>query len=153
MSAGALIGIAAACVAYLALVPSYLFIVLGAPSTAGASPASPVSAADRAQIAEAQTLAAEFAPFAEGSSTPARAIVAAVSALPSGVSLSSVAYTRQSGVSGTLVLSGQASDPALIEKYREALAGEPGVSSAAVPVGALVGASGGSFSVTVIGDF
>lgn len=150
--AGSLVAIACALLAILALLPSFLVLVIsGNASSAARSSASASATADSAAIAQAQALVAALSPIVSATTTPTDAIRAAIAARPAGVTVGHITYT--SGAPGTLMLVGSGQTPSGISAYREALAADPHFTSVSVPVSDLVGAQGGQFSITASGNF
>lgn len=147
--AGALIGFAAALLAALALLPSYLVLRAGAMPDSGNKTASSVSE-DREAIARAQVLLREYDALV-ASTTPSGAIELALAKKSARISIDHITYTR--GQPSTIALTGRADKPVDIDTYRKALFAEQLFESVTVPVGDLVGTKDGNFSMTIQGNF
>ena len=150
--AGALVALAVAALSVLALLPSYLALTIAA----GASPAGVISPnasvqADRDAIQQTQSLFNTLSPLVSSTTTPTDALTAALTARPNGVSVDH--FTYAAGSPGALMIFGSGDTPGDINAYRAALANDPHFTNVSVPVGDLVGAAGGQFSITASGNF
>ena len=89
--AGSLIAIACALLAMLALLPSFLVLVIsGNASSAAQSSENASATADSAAIAQAQALVMALSPVVSATTTPTDAIGAAIAARPAGVRCSAM---------------------------------------------------------------
>lgn len=147
MSGSALVIVAAVFTA-LALSPSFGVLFVTRPAAIEQANQMQQGKQDSTDIAAAQALAVVLAPVAAASSSVSSAIVEALGQRPSGVHVDSIVYTT-----GTLALGGAADSRTNIDKYRTALQADPDFSSVKVPVGDLVGAQGGRFTITLTGNF
>lgn len=144
---------AIAVVTLLSLVPSYLAVRFSIPAPESPAQPSPVSDADRSQIAEVQAFTDQLRPFVAASTTPTEALLLALAVKPSGISLDNVTYSGGTGAAGQLILAGSTRAPDLISAYQSALAKDAHFKSVSVPVGALVGTREGRFTITLTGPF
>lgn len=139
------------------LLPAYLVLQIEQSSAAPQdSPAVAVSstsaerAAERADLLRSQSSLARIAPVVMATSSPSQSVSAALALRPSGVSIDAV---KMSSERGEITLEGTVVGRDAINQYREALIGSGKFGGVSVPVDALVGASGGHFSVTLTGIF
>lgn len=135
------------------VIPSYLLAMmasvpagpLGATASANAGVSNP-----QADLARAQALLSQLAPFA-ASSTPSATIATALELRPRGVRVRSIMYTA--GSPSQLVLGGSADTATAIDSYRSLLRAGGPFTSVSVPVTALVGTTRGEFTATLSGTF
>ncbi|MBI4088320.1 PilN domain-containing protein [Candidatus Kaiserbacteria bacterium] len=146
MMAFGLVGIACAALSALALLPSYL--ALHASGTAVQQPTSARSESDREVVARMQVLLAALKPLVSTTTTPTGAVLSALAERPSGVHVTHITYTP-----GVITVTGESAIPSAVDTYRRSLTGLPLFESASVPVNDLIGAQGGSFSMTLSGEF
>ena len=150
--AGSLIGLCAAILSALALLPSYLALHSGGESTVPAETIErSADQADRSAIIRTQQLVSKLAPLVSASTTPTQTISRALAARPSDIGVDHIVYTA--GAPGTLIIGGTARAREAVSAYRQALMGDSLWKSVMVPVGDLAGAPGARFSVTLSGDF
>lgn len=133
----------------LALLPSYIALEMLAPESAEPG-ARDEESKDAAELMRTQALVLQAAPLLAATSSATTMIEAALSLKPRGVSIDRIVYVG--GDSQDLQLTGAASRNALNE-YRTILGSDPRFVNVSVPVGALVGAEGGRFSITLKGNF
>ena len=146
--AGSLVGLAAAALSGLALLPTYLALQVGQrDSSPEISSRGSVDQADREGIIHTQSLLAALSPLLAATTTPTETIALALSLRPANVTVDHVSYT--SGSPSTIMIVGSAAREA-INAYRQALQSDPHWKSVSVPVGDLAGAVGGQFSVTLV---
>jgi len=148
--AGSLVVLVFAGVALLALVPSFLALRISAapaPAQATSTPGSPQDAAD---ILRAQALVRAVAPLAAAATSSDAVIAEALSLRPAGIRVTHIAFAI--GTPGQMTISGTGSRDG-ISAYRDALGKDPYFTAVSVPVGALVGADNGQFSITISGTF
>lgn len=146
--AGSAVALAVSLLAILTLLPSYL--ALHADESAITEPASGGGGShDQADIIRAQSLLSILTPLADTATTSSEVVQSALKLRPRGVVVDRIAYTS----GGTIVLGGSASSREGINAYKNALLADPHFKSVSVPVGDLVGSSGGRFSVTLSGTF
>jgi len=137
----------------LALAPSYLAISLAAPDQPAAQPDAKGAPDDAISIARSQMLVTQLAPLLAGSSSPSTIIMRALGERPSGVAITHISYkAADQSSTGEIQLVGTASRER-VAAYRDALTADHTFNSVSVPVGALVGADGGHFSITIDGNF
>src|ERR1043166_7174449 len=149
--AGAALAIGAALFTILALSPSYGALFITQPRVRAQATQLQQSKSDSADIARAQILMTQFSPVASASSSVTTAIRQAISDRPTGVRIDNISYTA--GVSDTIALGGIAESREMIDKYRATLLADPYFTSVKLPVGDLIGALGGRFTITVAGHF
>ena len=156
---GSLVFLVGAFLSMLALLPGTLIIKLDHAALGELSGATPPSEAgsgvesERAEILRANALVEQLSTV---SSPPhvLEALRAALDARPLGTYVEDIQYTAGAlGAGGTLIISGNAANRTSINNYRAALADDPRFSSVSLPVGALVGAEGGRYSITLTGQF
>lgn len=146
--AGSAVALTVALLTYLSLLPSYL--ALHADENAFSEPASVgVGTRDQADIVRTQSLLSALKPLLAGTTTPSEVIQSALLLRPRGVVVDHITYTS----GGTIVLSGVTPSREGINAYKNALLSDSHFKSVSVPVGDLVGAEGGRFSVTLSGVF
>ncbi|MDP2648665.1 MAG: hypothetical protein U1D26_01180 [Patescibacteria group bacterium] len=149
---GSLIVIAVATLSALALLPS--FLALGTTSATQEHSQASSSKEDLSAIARTQSLLNTLSPFVTSvtsTTTPHGIVSLALGLKGSGVHIDHITYA--SGQQNTLTLAGTADAPSDIAEYRRALEETPPFTSVDVPLGDLVGAKGGRFSMTLKGDF
>lgn len=142
--------IATALLASLSMLPSYLALHAVA-SPGNSSPGSTSGDSDRTEIARAQSLLQVLGPLIAATTSPTKAISLALGRKGGGVRIDHITFT--SGEPDTITISGFAETPVKIDTYRKALAAEAFFKNVSVPVGDLVGAQGGRFSMTLQGNF
>lgn len=149
MTAFGLVGIACAALSALAFLPSYLALYA---SGATVQPTTSVqSESDRETVARMQVLLAALKPLVSTTTTPAGAVRSVLAERPSGVHVTHITYT--SGTPGVITVTGESAIPSAVDTYRRSLTGVPPFESVSVPVNDLIGAQGGSFSMTLSGEF
>lgn len=155
-SALALLGIAV--FSAVTLLPAYLVLKIEQNSAApqrdpalAAPGLDAQNAAERADILRSQAFLARIAPIVSATSSPSQAISAALALRPAGVQVNAVKLS--SSGRGEITIEGTAPGREAINQYREALIGSGKFGGVSVPVDALLGASGGNFSVTLTGTF
>lgn len=129
----------------VALLPSYLALEIAAPAPVATS-APRNDTVDPVAIARTQALLLQIGPVVSATSSPSTTITAALAARPAGLVVDSIGYTSE--VPAKIVLGGTANRDQ-INAYRNALLATGRFSGVSVPVGALVGAEGGRFSITL----
>jgi hypothetical protein len=150
--AGSFLLIATAVLCVLVLAPSYAVFAFA--TAGGAQPPALRPVLDPSEISDisrAQGFVKELLPLVSGTTTPTSAISQALAKLPRGVKIDHVTYTP--GTPATIMLVGVAETREAINVFRDALTAASGFRSVSVPVGALVGADGGRFTVTLTGNF
>ena len=150
--ATAIVALISAAVVSLMLLPSWFAL---AQHSSGASSGTIIppsqQALDKTALNQTNTLLSQLAPITLASTTLSEAIISAVGARPTGISIDQVTYSA--GKTATLVLYGSAKSTAQISAYRAALASSTIFTSATVPVNALIGAEDGRFTLTLTGNF
>lgn len=149
--AGALFALGAAALSALALLPSYLALSVAENANAPTVRTSKPNPEDSAAILKAQTELNALAPFLATTTSPTDAAATALGVRPSAVTIDHLAYTA--GSPSTLMLSGSATSRETINTYRQALQSSGRFAHVSVPVGDLVGAASGRFSITLSGTF
>ena len=150
MIAGGLVMIATATGAFLAILPSYLALhVSNTPADALSD--IPLSKSDHVEIAKAQMLLGALQPLLSATTTPSEAISLALDLRGEGVRIDRIAYSADAPA--VITISGYADTPTQIDAYQKALSVEGIFKNVSVPVGDLVGAPDGRFSMTIQGDF
>lgn len=149
--AGSALAFAAAIFTVLTLSPSFGALYITRPAASEKANQLLQSKQDSAEIASAQSLLLQLSPIATASSTVSAAILDALDERPSGVHVDHVVYTA--GTAATIAIGGTADSRAHIDKYRNTLQNDPRFPSVKLPVGDLVGAQGGRFTITLSGNF
>lgn len=151
---GALGFLCAAILAILALSPSYIALQIGQNLLGQSTSASMPSAQDRSdrkEISRSQGVMTSVAPIVSATSSEMDLLNSALEKRPRGVAINHIILTVGKNVS--IVIDGSASDREEINQYKEALENDPRFTGASVPVGALLGAEGGKFTITASGAF
>lgn len=146
--AGSAFGLALALLAYLSLLPSYLALRADERAVPPSGP-GPGSSRDQADITRAQGLLAALKPAVDATTTPSEVLQSAIAHRPRGILVDHITYASP----GTIVVSGVAQSRESISEYKKALLADPRFKSVSVPVGDLVGAEGGRFSITLSGNY
>lgn len=128
------------------LVPSYMAIEIAAPVTP-VPVTRDTSDVDPAGVARAGALIGILGPIFAPTSTPSAGIEAVLSRSPSGMVIDHISYAAD--LPPKITIGGVATRDEL-NAFRNALQSSGLFSSVSIPVGALVGAEGGRFSMTVI---
>ena len=155
---GALVFLGLALLSCLALLPAYIAlrieqdIVPGNVTTSAMPDQSPQSKAERADIMRSEGLVKSITPYVAATSSPTQTLITVLSMRPRGVQIDHVHMSSPVG-GRAITIEGVAPGRDEINQYREALAKNPGFRSVSVPVGALVAADGGKFSITITGTF
>ncbi len=150
---GAAAALICAGIAFVLLIPSFLMVVI---DTGQATPDSTIvsskqQTSDAGALAHTNALLAVLAPIAQTGSTPTAIIADALALRPAGVRIDQIMY--HAGSPSTLMLTGAADTSGEINVYQTTLSADPHFTSVSIPVGALVGADGGRFSITLAGAF
>jgi len=148
--AGSFVILCCACIAILAMAPSYFVLVDAAAGVGPQSGQNPSTDADRAAVVHTQGLVNALSPLT-GTTSASALIAAALSERPLGITISHV--TATTGDPGTVILTGTAATVDAVNQYQRALRTDgrfPGVS---VPLGDLAGTENGTFSITISADF
>jgi hypothetical protein len=103
------------------------------------------------EAAKTRALLAVVAPFAEERVSPQALIARVYELRPDGVSVETIKY--QSGETGQIVITGNASAREPVNDYRTAITETGLFEGVSVPVAALVGALEGNFTMTLTGKF
>ena len=143
---GSLVLIASACMALLALSPSYVALHVNASPSSSAA-AQRITESDRTDLAKAEALLSAVGPLLSSTTSPTHVVSEMLSLKVPGLRIDHINYT--SGDIAVMTISGSADAPARIDAYRKALASQTLFSNVSVPVGDLVGAPGGRFSMTL----
>lgn len=149
MIAGSVVAVIAAALSVLAFVPAYMAVQIEGDSSAENDvPRAAHIQSLTAELAGAQAVVNSVAPIVSATTTPSAALAAALALKPPTVSIDQIVYSP-----GVITLSGVARTDADIDAYRAAVAQDPRFTGVTVPVSALLGASGGSFSMQLSGAF
>ncbi len=138
-------------VALASLVPSLsvVSIALDRASLSRMSTSTDAAAEDAEALTRAQAILAQLPLVSTG--TPAALIEDVLAKKPSSIALTKFTYAW--GDPSTLVIAGTASRSESVNEFRFALSADPRFKTVTVPIGALVGAKDGGFSITVTGTF
>ena len=147
---GSLLSVAAALVSVLALLPGFIMLYSTRPDTVPASQNSEQSKKDAIEAGTIQLLTKQYAPLLSVGSTT-NAVFQALSVKPQKIHIDHISYSF--GEASVLILSGVAENRSAINEYKEALSHGELFKSVSVPVGDLVGALGGKFRITLVGNF
>jgi hypothetical protein len=146
------VAIVSAMLSLLALAPSFLLLRVEQPSSQTETVLQNEKD-DTTAISHAQELLAALSPIVAASSSVSEALNAALALRQKYGSITIDHISYQSGARGTIVLSGAATESRHIDAYRRALSLDPHFTDVSVPIGALIGARNGSFSITLSGSF
>ena len=141
--AASLILFGCAAVFALALTPAEVAVAFFSPPSPEAVQGNINSAQDSAAIASTKALLVEVQPFA--TTTSLAGVADALSKRGTGVTVTDISYSP----GRSLTLAGSAQTPDEVNAFREALQGDPSFSDVSVPVSALIGSQGGSFTITM----
>lgn len=154
---GGIAAILMALVTILALTPS--FIAARASSTSvdvsGGTPFPDTEREqERADITQVRVLTNELSPILKQTNIP-DVLSEVLSARPKGVTIQRIEIAEQKEGKGSqsIVLGGIAANRSYISEYKTALSGLSYFDTITVPVGALAGAEGGQFTITLVGSF
>ncbi len=136
-----------AVVAAAALVPAFLSVRI-AQAAVHADQAGTANHDDQAQLSKAQAYTNALSPLLAATSTPSETLGVALGLKPSGISVTSMSYSK-----GTIVLNGTSQSREGVSVYRDALQKSGRFLTVAVPVAALVGVQEGRFSITLTGAY
>ncbi len=151
MIAGSLVGLCAAGLCALSLLPSYLALHAGEGArSVSSTPQSVANETDRAAILSIQTMLKALSPVI-ATSTPTSAIIQALALRPSGITIDHITYSA--GNLGMIMLVGSTATREAINGYRQALSADPHWKTVSVPIGDLTGEPGARFSITLSGAF
>jgi hypothetical protein len=149
--AGSFLAMGAAIFTVLVLSPSFGVLYVTSPGVVEQAAAAQQNKSDSAELARAQALLLQFSPVASATSSISRALGAALTHRPKGVHIDSISYTP--GKEAVISLGGIADSREVMDKYRAALQDDTQFTSVKLPVGDLVGVTGGRFTVTLTGKF
>jgi hypothetical protein len=134
----------------LTLVPSYIALKIGGPPVSDVR-AAEEERADAIALERADAVLRELAPFAVAATSSFSGVEAALAARPAGIKIGRIIY--QAGEEeGQVTLIGSGARDA-VSAYKDALTKSGAFSSVSVPVGALVSAEAGGFTMLLTGDF
>ncbi len=149
--AGSLVGLLAAALCALSLLPSYLALhATGTINSNSSAAAIETVDADRAAVSSIQTMLKALSPLL-ATTTPTTAIARALSLKPSGVTIDHITYSYGNPV--TVMLMGAAATREVINGYRQALSGDSRWKMVSIPIGDLTGEPGARFSITLSDAF
>lgn len=137
-----------AAIALASLLPALISVRLAKSAIPEEAPLSGEARDDQAKHARALALTTAISPIVLATTTPSASVVAALSARPAGVSVTSVSYSK-----GRLLITGTSRDRQAVNDYREALETDARFTSVSVPVAALIGTQDGRFTITLGGSF
>lgn len=154
---GGLVFLGAAAGSALALLPAHIALYVEAAGTAKQSAAvsgvlpdaNTQAQKERADVRRAQALLDGVTPVVSSTSSPTEIISAALALRPSGVRVNHITFVL--GDKNTMRIDGTSEGRERINQFRELLAKSGRFKNTSVPVGALVGAEGGKFSITLSG--
>lgn len=149
--AGALLSMIAALFTVLALSPSYGVLLTTRPQVLAQASQAQEEKTDSDDIAQAQMLLVQIGTLAVATSSASGAIIEALEPRPNGARIDTIAYVA--GESATISLSGVAESRNVMDTYRMSLQENLRFASVKLPVGDLVGAKGGRFTITLTGEF
>jgi hypothetical protein len=132
-------------IALIALAPSYLALEFAAPQTIDVPEVERRDPADAIAISRAHSLVTQLSSVISATSSPTELFARVLAVRPAGISVDSISYSE---TDSRISLSGTGTREA-ISAYRDILSEDQFFSSVSVPVGALVGASNGRFSITI----
>ena len=150
MIAGGLVFIATAFFAGLALLPVYLALHAVATPT-NAQSAATSGEKDRTEIGRAQAYVTALRPLVAATTSPSKALIRALELKGKGVRIDHATYVA--GDIATIAIAGSADSPTSIDAYQKALEADGMFKNVSVPVGDLIGAKGGHFSMSFQGVF
>lgn len=135
-----------ACIAFLALLPSYVTLHMGQqPMDAGT--AAKIGDADRAEIQKAQNYLSALQQVASATTTASELVAKLLAQQPAGIHIDQISF--EAGDPRVLSITGRADATEKIDAYRKALTALSIFKNVSVPVGDLVGAQDGRFSMTI----
>jgi|SRR3989338_168116 len=154
---GALVLLGTAALSGLALLPAHIALEVEKTIAAGDDDAKSAASSDadqqtkneRSDIVRARALLDSITPVVSVTSSPTEVINAALAVRPSGVRIERI--TLVFGDTTTTTIDGISQGRENINQYKEALSKSGKFKSVSVPVGALVGAEGGRFTITLSG--
>jgi len=146
----AIVSLILSAVATLALVPSYLVVLIAAPPVTEVSILQDAVVVDyTAVLARAQGLVQALLPMVNSTTSPSEIITSALIHRPQGVMIEHVSYV--SGKTGQITIAGSGNRDSISE-YRDILSKNSYFTSVSVPVGALVSQEG-RFTISLSGNF
>ena len=146
--------IAAALIACVSILPSYILLkVQEAEESDAAAAQSSEVASVKTDLTKSQALVTQFTPLA--TSSPFLATFESILTNRSrGLQLKELSYTRATkGTNGEIILDGVSASRDDINAFRVALDADSRFSNVSVPVSALAGAQDGRFTITLNGAF
>ena len=149
ISTASLLGLIAAFIAFLALLPSYLALATSA--TPSYDTGAPKQDSDRKEISRAQSLITSLRPIVATTTAPTAVIREALRQKPASVSVDQFAYVA--GSPGTLTIGGSSKTREGLRAYRDALSADTFFTSVSVPVGDLIGEDDQRFAIILLGNF
>ena len=148
--AGSLLLLGSAFLSVLAFLPSYAALFVTRPQEVVGAGTVSQNQTDLNDVMRAQLLVSQLGPVLSATSTASRAIRAALEARPKRVHVDHISYTKSPF---NLMVVGAADGRDDINSFREAVVAEGKFSTVSIPVGALLGAQGGRFTMTLSGGF
>ncbi|HEY4514300.1 MAG TPA: hypothetical protein VJH69_03150 [Candidatus Paceibacterota bacterium] len=153
---GALMFLLSALFVVLALLPSYIIprieqnILKKSESTLSVNGESdPV--AEKNELSRSRDILLRATPAISASSSPSDLISAALSRRPQGIYVNRISFTA--GRDGTMIIAGDATGREELNQYREELSKDERFTAVSIPVGSLIEAKGGEFTITLKGLF
>lgn len=150
---GGLVLLATAALAFFALLPAYAVLKVEEGSQGKLAAVSPQpdtnlqARTERNDVTRARDLLVRVAPIVSATSSPTEAISNALALRPAGVTVGKISFA--SGKEGTISITGESKSRDGINAYRAALSKDGHFKSVSVPVGALVGGEGSTFTITL----
>lgn len=146
------VAIIVAMLSLIALLPIFLILRVN-PSNKQVDVTAQNAKNDTAVISHSQELLATLSPLVSASSSVSETLNVALALRQKHEAISIDRISYQSGVRDTIVLSGATTESRHLDEYRRVLLLDPHFIEVSVPVGALVGARNGNFSMTLLGSF
>ena len=151
ITVGAGVVAAGALIAMLALLPAFISIHIARSALAPEENRAAASKDDQTKASRAQAMTAALSPLVAATSSPTSALSAALFLRPSGISITSIAYTK--GEPSKIILTGTSKSREAINRFRDVLEKDSHFTGIAIPVSALVGTQEGKFTATLTGSF
>lgn len=143
---GGLVGILAACVGALSLVPAYVMVRAGTASAPTKESTGLDAQATRAEAAKTRGMLEVLAPFRSDSSIVQGALLPLLAHRPSGVSIDRIEFSEGARIS----VSGSLESRDALNEFRTSVAEDAErFASVSVPVASLIGTEEGRFIMTV----
>jgi len=153
---GSLVFLFSAFFAAIALLPSYIIPkieqgVLLKRDVQATEAAELESVAEKDEILRSREVLLRATPLIFATSSPTELVSSILSRRPKGLQINRISFT--SGREGTIILEGNVASREEINQYREELSKDVRFTAVSIPVGSLVEAGGGRFTITLKGAF